>query len=126
MVDYVYPTIAEAISMHRELVNEFGGLPGIRDKEALEAAIFRPQVGYYSSIAEEAAALMESLVNNHPFIDGNKRVGFAVTDTFLRANNFYLEVEPIKAHHFIIEAMSKGEFRFGQIQTWISAHIKPL
>jgi len=126
MADYIYPTVAEAIEMHRELINEFGGLHGIRNREALEAAIFRPQIGYYNSVTEEAAALMESLVNNNASIDGNKRVGFAVADTFLRANNFYLEVEPIAAYNFVVEAMSKGEFRFGQIQAWISAHIQPL
>lgn len=112
--------------MQRELINEFGGFHGIRDRGALEAAMFRPQMGYYNSITEEAAGLMESLVNNNAFIDGNKRVGFAVSDTFLRANNFYLEVDPIAAYNFIVEAMSKGEFRFGQIQAWISAQIRPV
>ena len=53
--DYVYLTIAEAIEMQRELINEFGGFHGIRDRGALEAAMFRPQMGYYNSITEEAA-----------------------------------------------------------------------
>ena len=106
--DYVYLTIAEAIEMQRELINEFGGFHGIRDRGALEAAMFRPQMGYYNSITEEAAGLMESLVNNNAFIDGNKRVGFAASDTFLRANNFYLEVDPIAAYNFIVEANVQG------------------
>jgi len=126
MAAHVYPTVAEAIEMHRHLIEEFGGRHGLRDRAALEAAIFRPQIGYYNSLTEEAAALMESLVNNHGFVDGNKRIGFALADTFLRANGFYLEVEGLETHKFIMGAMSKGEFRFGVIHDWISAHVKPL
>ena|ERR1700676_5152601 len=66
MAEYVYLTVAEVEQMHRELIDEFGGLHGLRDRGALEAAVFRPQNGYYNSLAEEAAALMESLANNHP------------------------------------------------------------
>jgi death on curing protein len=122
----VYPTVAEAIEFHKELIDEFGGPAGLRDKGRLEAAILRPQTGYYGSLAEEAAALMESLANNHAFLDGNKRTSFAVTDTFLRLNGFYLEVNPLEAYNFISEAMSKGEFRFDRIRDWISSHVKSL
>ena len=64
--------------------------------------------------------------NNHAFVDGNKRVSFAVTDTFLRINGFFLDVEPVSAHDLVTEAMGKGEFRFGLILDWISRHLKPL
>ena len=126
MAERIYLTIAEAIEMHRQLIDEFGGSSGLRDRGRLEAAIFRPQIGHYSSLAEEAAALMESLANNHAFVDGNKRVGFAATDTFLRINGFFLDVEPVPARDFITEAIGKGEFRFGLILDWISCHLKPL
>jgi death-on-curing protein len=126
MAERIYLTVAEALEMHRQLVEEFGGSHGLRDQGGLEAAIFRPQIGYYNNLAEEAAALMESLANNHAFVDGNKRVSFAVTDTFLRLNGFYLQVDPIPAHNFITEAIAKGEFRFGLILDWISSIIKPL
>ena len=112
--------------MHRQLIEEFGGSHGLRDRGRLEAAIFRPQIGYYNSLAEEAAALIESLANNHAFVDGNKRVSFAATDTFLRINGFFLDVEPVPAHDLITEAMGKGEFRFGLVLDWISRHLKPL
>ena len=82
----VYPEIGEAIAIHDALIGEFGGTPGIRDEGALASAIMRPQLGYYDSLVEEAAALMESLANNHPFVDGNKRAAFFVTDAFLRLN----------------------------------------
>src|SRR3989441_13022690 len=126
MAQPLYPAVAGAIEMHRHLIEEFGGRHGLRDRAALEAAVFRPQIGYYNSLTEEAAALMESLVNNHSFVDGNKRIGFALADTFLRANGFYLEVKGLETHKFIMGAMSKGEFRFGVIDDWISAHVKPL
>jgi death on curing protein len=126
MAGHIYPTVAEATEFHKQLIDEFGGTHGLRDKGRLEAAILRPQTGYYGTLAEEAAALMESLANNHAFLDGNKRASFAVTDTFLRLNGFYLEVDPQKAYSFITEAMSKGEFRFDRIRDWISVHLKSL
>jgi death-on-curing protein len=122
----VYPTVAEATEFHKQLIDEFGGTHGFLDKGRLEAAILRPQTGYYGSLAEEAAALMESLANNHAFLDGNKRTSFAGTDTFLRLNGFCLEVNPLEAYNFITEAISKGEFRFDRIRYWISSHLKSL
>jgi death-on-curing protein len=122
----IYLTLAETIEIHRQLIEEFGGSAGLRNQAGLEAAIFRPQAGYYSDLVEEAAALMESLVNNHPFIDGNKRVGFAATDTFLRLNGFYLQVEPQETHNFIVEHIAKSTFHFASIREWIACKIKPL
>jgi death on curing protein len=122
----IYPTVAEATEIHKQLIEEFGGTHGLRDKGRLEAAVLRPQTGYYGTLAEEAAALMESLANNHAFLDGNKRTSFSVTDTFLRLNGFYLEVNPQEAYNYISEAMSKGAFRFDRIRAWISSHLKSL
>lgn len=123
----IYLTLAETIEIHRLLIEEFGGSHGLRNQAGLEAAIFRPQAGYYSDlVVEEAAALMESLVNNHPFIDGNKRVSFAATDTFLRLNGFCLEVEPKETHDFIIGHIAKSTLRFAAIREWIASKIKPL
>ena len=126
MAEYVYPTVAEAIETHRLLIQEFGGMHGLRDRGLLEAAIYRPQNGYYEDLIHEAAALMESLANNHAFLDGNKRISFALTDAFLRANGYFLEVEPLSAHRFITEAISKREFRIRQIREWINAHAQVL
>lgn len=126
MPDFLYPTVAEAIEMHRQLIDEFGGIHGLRDKGLLEAAIFRPQTGYYDDLIHEAATLMESLANNHAFLDGNKRISFAVTDTFLRINGFHLEVDALAAHRFITEAISKREFHIGRIRERLPAHVRPL
>lgn len=126
MATYLYPTVAEAIEMHRLLVEEFGGMQGLRDRGLLEAAIYRPQNGYYEDLIHEAAALMESLANNHAFLDGNKRISFALTDTFLRINGHFLEVEALAAHRFITEAISMREFRIRQIREWLMANTRAL
>lgn len=119
----IYLTVAEVIEMHRQLIEEFGGSQGVRDAASLEAAIFRPHIGYYNTLAEEAAALMESLANNHPFIDGNKRISFAAADTFVRMNGCYLEVDPLAGSRFIIESLASGTFRFANICDWITAKL---
>lgn len=126
MAERVYLTVAEVIAIHGQLIEEYGGVQDLRDSGALEAAVFRPQIGYYNNIAEEAAALMESLVNNNPFLDGNKRAAFAATHTFLLVNGQDLDLEPLRAYEFMTTAMASGNFRFGLILGWISSHLKPL
>lgn len=122
MADYL--TVAEVYLMQHRLIEMFGGIHGVRDKSAVEAAVFRPQIGYYNCIEEEAAALMESLANNHGFLDGNKRIAFTATDVFLTRNGFYLEVEGPDGHEFIVGSMERNEFRFAQIVPWIREHIR--
>jgi death on curing protein len=112
--------------MQSRLIDLFGGLHGVRDKGAVEAAVFRPQTGYYNSLEEEAAALMESLGNKHGFVDGNKRIAFSAADTFLRINGFYLDVIAEEGQEFIIGSMDRHEFRFANILQWIREHIKKL
>jgi death-on-curing protein len=122
----VYLTVAEVHRIQHLLINRFGGLHGIRDKNAIEAAVFRPRTGYYESIEEEAAALMESLGNNNGFIDGNKRTAFTATDVFLRLNGLYIDVDSLEGHEFIDGSMERQEFRFTRIRDWIREHVKPL
>jgi death-on-curing protein len=124
MAGSVYLTLGEVLQIHHQLINDYGGTHGVRDKGLLESAVFRPQIGYYSSIAEEAWALMESLANNHPFLDGNKRVAFAAAHTFLLINGHDLEVHPLAAYDFMMQSIAKGAFRFGPILKWINDHIR--
>ena len=126
MAERIYLTVAEVLAIHHRQIETYGGAHGLRDTAALEAAVFRPQNGYYNSVAEEAAALMESLANNHPFLDGNKRVTFDAGHTFLLVNGFTLEADPDETYRFIIDALAEGKFRFPVILAWINAHIKPL
>jgi death on curing protein len=121
----IYPTVAEAIEIQRILIDEFGGLHGVRDMALLESAIFRPQTGYYGSIIEEAAALMESLVKNHSFNDGNKRIGFVLTDVMLRSNGYSIEVDQLEAHKVIEGALERKEFNFQMIVEWLTLVAKP-
>lgn len=126
MAERIYLTVAEVLQIHHHLIEEYGGVHGIRDKGSLESAVFRPQIGYYNSLAEEAAALMESLASNHPFLDGNKRIAFAAAHTFLLVNGYDLEIEPLAASDFVIQSLEKSEFRFGPILAWINAHLRAL
>ena len=124
MAERVYLTVGEVLQIHHQLIENYGGAHGLRDKGLLESAVFRPQIGYYSTIAEEAAALMESLANNHPFLDGNKRIAFAAAHTFLLVNGYDLEVRPLAAYEFMMHSIARGEFRFGPILKWINNHIR--
>lgn len=124
MAQRIYLTIAEALVIHQLQIEEYGGDAGIRDKSLLESAVFRPQVGYYANALEEAAALMESLANNHPFVDGNKRVAFAAAHTFLLINGYDFKVKPIEAYRFIMKSLSEGELRFAKILAWLEENIQ--
>jgi death-on-curing protein len=126
MAERLYLTVAEIIAIHHHQIEEYGGAHGLRDQGALEAAVFRPQTGYYNDISEEAAALLESLVNNHAFVDGNKRVGFAAAHTFLLVNGFDLSISSKAAFEFIIKALEEGKFRFALLHEWIARHSVPL
>jgi death-on-curing protein len=126
MAERVYLTVAEVVAIHHHQIEEYGGIQGLRDQGALEAAVFRPQAGYYNDLSEEAAAMLESLVNNHAFMDGNKRVGFAAMHTFLLLNGFDLNVSSKMAYDFMIGTMEAGKFRFGLLHEWIAGHIVSL
>ena len=126
MPEREYLTVAEVYRMQYRLIELFGGPHGVRDPGAVEAAVFRPLTGYYDSVAEEAAALMESLGMNHGFIDGNKRIAFTAADVFLRRNGFYLEVNAQEGHEFIEGSLARQEFRFGRILQWIRDHMKQI
>lgn len=126
MAERVYLTVAEVIAIHHHQIEEYGGAHGLRDQGSLESAVFRAQTGYYNEVIEEAAALLESLVNNHAFVDGNKRVGFAAMHTFLLINGFDLSVSSKSAFEFMIKTMEAGKFRFTLLHAWISEHTVPL
>jgi len=122
----VYLTVAEVVAIHHHQIEEYGGEHGLLNQGALESAVFRPQTGYYNDLSEEAAALLESLVNNHPFLDGNDRVGFAAVHTFLLVNGFDLDVSSRAAFEFMMKTMADGIFRFARLHEWISAHLVPV
>lgn len=112
----------EALEIQRALLDRFGGPAGVRDLGLLESALYRPQTGYYTGLAEMAAALFESLIMNHPFVDGNKRVAFFATDVFLRLNGYKLKVEGKKAHRFLIGLLEQNRCTFDDLLPWIRKH----
>ena len=118
----VYPKIDEVIAVHALLIAKFGGSLGIRDRGALESALARPQSGYYNGIIQEAAALWESLSQNHPFLDGNKRVAVTVTAAFLRVNGYRLEFDDIEAFSFLVGLYEAGRLRFEDLEIWLRQH----
>jgi len=118
-----YITLAEVLAMHYDQIERYGGSHGVRDPGLLEAAIYRPQTGYYADLIEEAAALWESLAQNHPFIDGNKRTAFAVTYTFLTVNGARLEADAVQTYAFIARLYRANEFRFDKLVPWLRRHV---
>jgi death-on-curing protein len=120
-----YPTVDEVVAVHAQLISRFGGSLGVRDRGALESALARPQSGYYSDIIQEASALWESLSQNHPFVDGNKRVAVTVTAAFLKVNGYRLEFEDIEAFSFLIGLYETGNLRFKELEAWLRQHTLP-
>ena len=114
-------SVDEVLAIHTRLIELFGGPSGLRDAGLLESALFRPQTGYYRDIAEMSAALFESLLMNHPFVDGNKRVAFFATDVFLRLNGWKLEVDSERAHRFLVGLLEEGRCDFDHLLPWIRA-----
>lgn len=119
----LFLTADEVLAIHESLIREFGGPPGVRDQGLLESALFRPRTGYYEDLAEMATALFESLLMNHPFVDGNKRVAFFATDVFLRLNGWKLRVEADSAHGFLIGLLEQGACDFARLLPWMRQHL---
>ncbi len=115
----VFLTVDEALAIHDRLIEEFGGPRGVCDLGLLESVLFRPQTGYYRDIAEMATALFESVLMNHPFVDGNKRVAFFATDVFLRLNGWKFQVDPDEAHRRLIGLLEQGSCDFEHLLPWI-------
>ena len=114
-----YLTVADVLGMHTVLIQRYGGAGGVRDPGALEAALFRPQTGYYADIIAEAAALLESLAINHPFVDGNKRIAFAAADVFLRINGWCLKRPSMVIHKEMLQLFEAGTFDIAHLEPWL-------
>ena|SRR5688572_9622165 len=117
MTEYV--TTADTLFFHKQLIERYGGAPGIRDAGALESALHRPRTGYYDTIIHEAAALLESLVQNHPFMEGNKRTAFAVVDVFLRINGHIITADSAAVYDKFINLLDQGTFDMEHLVPWL-------
>jgi death-on-curing protein len=118
-----YPTMAEVLAMHVDQIERYGGSHGVRDPGLLESALFRPQTGYYADLIEEAAALWESMSQNHPFLDGNKRTAFAATYTFLAVNGARLTADAQQTQDFVLALYETSQFTFDKLVPWLRNHV---
>ncbi|NND72976.1 MAG: type II toxin-antitoxin system death-on-curing family toxin [Rhodothermales bacterium] len=116
-------SLDEVLAIHERLIERFGGDHGVRDHGLLESALFRPQTGYYAHIEEMAAAMFESLLVNHAFVDGNKRVAFFATDIFLRLNDCKLVLTADEGEQFIVGMLEAHDCSFEKVLKWIQEHV---
>jgi death-on-curing protein len=122
-----YLTLAEVLDLHRRVTAQTGGAAGVRDLGALESALAQPRVTYggeelYPTLVEKATALGFSLIGNHPFVDGNKRVGHAALEIFLLLNGHELCAEVDDAELAIL-GVAAGEWTREQFRAWVQAHV---
>jgi len=113
-----------AIKIHEILINEYGGTHGMRDLNSLKSALARPFASFdqkelYPSIFSKAAALIESLISNHPFLDGNKRVGYFFLRFFLLSHNYDIQATQQEKYDFVI-SIATGNLSFEEIRAWIT------
>lgn len=120
----VYLTVAEVIAIHDDQIERYGGSAGVRDAGQLEAALFRPQTGYYPDLIAEAAALWESLSQNHAFVDGNKRTAFAVTFTFLAVNGVTITADEDATIRFLVPLYDRSTLAFDKLDAWLRKNTK--
>lgn len=118
-----YVTLPDVLAMHMVLIKKYGGSDGVRDMGSLESAVARPQSGYYKDVVESAAALFESLAINHPFIDGNKRVAFAATDTFLRINGYRFTLDSKEIYAAMMYFFDTGTFKLATLEPWLRKNV---
>jgi death-on-curing protein len=125
-----YLTLAEVIELHDRIISETGGGTGLRDIGALESALAQPRQTFggedlYTSLPAKATALGFSLIMNHPFVDGNKRIGHAAMDAFLMLNGFEIQASVDDAEAEIL-AVASGERTRHEFLTWVEQRIVPL
>lgn len=120
-----YLTVLDAVAIHDMQIKIYGGASGLRDPGQLEAALFRPQSGYYADIIAEAAALWESLSQNHPFVDGNKRTALVCMVTFLNANGRPYLASDEDTHVFVKKLYETGELNFERLEISLRDNTAP-
>jgi death on curing protein len=119
-------TLDEVLALHERLLDEFGGTGGVRDLGLLESALHRPRSGYYEDVVQMASALCESLLMNHAFVDGNKRVAFFATDVFLRMNGWKITTTTDEAYRFLVGGLEHGTLDREALEGWLRSVLTTL
>ena len=122
-----YLTLGEVLALHRQVIEASGGISGLRDLGGLESAIAQPRMSFgeedlYSALEEKAAALCFSLVQNHPFTDGNKRVGHASMEVFLQLNGYEIQAS-VDEQEALILGIAGGEVKREDLVSWLKNHL---
>jgi len=125
-----YLTLPEVLELHRRVIELTGGADGVRDLAGVESAVVQPQMTFdgdelYPSLIDKAAALCFSLVMNHPFVDGNKRIGHAVMETFLILNGHELNADVDDAESLFLK-LAGGDVERNELVGWITANASPI
>lgn len=123
-----YLTFGEVVDLHRALIDTTGGASGIRDLGALESALAQPRASFggvdlHTSLTDRAAALCFSLVNNHPFVDGNKRLAHAATETFLILNGKEIDA-PVDEQERVMLNLASGRVTREELTAWLVVHLR--
>ena len=125
-MSFDYIRVEDILAIHADQIERYGGGEGIRDPGLLEAALLRPQTGYYPTLIDEAAALWESLSQNQPFVDGNERTAFAATYVFLAINGLEITATDDEAQDFVLGLYSESRVTFENLRAWLSENTKVL
>jgi death-on-curing protein len=123
-------TLGEVLDLHRRVIEQAGGGDGVRDLGGVESAIAQPQMAFggdelYPTIESKATALCFSLVMNHPFVDGNKRIGHAAMETFLVINGFEMAADVDDAEEIIL-TLAAGELTREELLEWVTSNVRRL
>ena len=122
-----YLTLSEVLELHRQIINQSGGAMGILNLGGLESALAQPRMTFagsdlYPTIADKAAALGYSLIQNHPFIDGNKQTGHAAMEVFLVLNGFEIQA-PLSEQEQMILQVASGDMALNRFTAWLQTHL---
>ncbi|MBE9008226.1 type II toxin-antitoxin system death-on-curing family toxin [Fortiea sp. LEGE XX443] len=123
-----YLTLIEVVELHRQIIEQSGGALGIRDRGTLESALAQPRMTFsgedlYPTLVDKAAAIGFSLIMNHPFIDGNKRIGHAAMEVFLVMNGYEIDAS-VDEQEVIILSLASGELAREAFTQWLKNHVK--
>ena len=119
--------LEDVLNIHEFLINKFGGSQGVRDLNLLKSAISRPyqtfdQENLYKTPIKKAAAIIESIIKNHPFIDGNKRTGYVLMRLILLDQGLDISASRNDKYNFVI-SIAASDFSYDQITEWINHHL---
>lgn len=120
--------IADVLDIHQILIEQLGGMSGVRDEGLLESALSQPKASFFGellhpTIHEQAAAILYHLAKNHPFLDGNKRTAYGAMETFLRLNGYNLALSNEEIYNMVIQ-VAQGEMSKEELTSLLEQHIQ--